>query len=67
MHAVTPRLYFQTLCQHEVFRVISTVNAGSLCTRDVTMATRSMFFFIFRKKGIKYRVAQKKVYAFDAL
>ncbi len=53
MHAVTPRLYFQPLCQHEVFRVISTVNAGSLSTRHVTMATRSMFFFIFPKKGIK--------------
>ncbi len=53
MHAVTPRLYFQTLCQHEVFRVISTVNAGSLCTRHVTMATRSMFFLFFWKKGIK--------------
>ena len=50
MHAATPRLYFQTLCQHEVFRVISTMNAGSLCTRHVTMATRSMFFFIFRKR-----------------
>ena len=33
MPAATPRLYFQTLCQHEVFRVISTMNAGSLCTR----------------------------------
>ncbi len=53
MPAATPRLYFQTLCQHEVFRVISTMNAGSLCTRHVTMATRSMFFFIFRKKGHK--------------
>ena len=53
MPAATPHLYFQTLCQHEVFRAISTVNAGSLCTRHVTMATRSMFFLIFRKKGIK--------------
>ena len=39
MPAATPHLYFQTLCQHEVFRVISTVNVGSLCTRHVTMAT----------------------------
>ncbi len=53
MHAVTPRLYFQTLCQHEVFRVISTVNAGSLCTRHVTIATRSMFFFYFSEKRHK--------------
>ena len=50
MHAVTSRLYFQTLCQHEVFRVISTVNAGSVCTRHVTMATRSMFFLFFGKR-----------------
>ncbi len=35
MPAATPRLYFQTLCQHEVFRVISTMNGGSLCTRHV--------------------------------
>ena len=57
MHAVSPRLYFQTLCQHEVFRVISTVNAGSLCTRHVTMATRSMFFFNFsanRRKIVEF-------------
>ncbi len=50
MPAATPRLYFQTLCQHEVFRVISTVNAGSLCTRHVTMATRSMFFYFSEKR-----------------
>ena len=53
MHAVTPRLYFQTLSQHEVFRVISTVNAGSLCTCHVTMAIRSMFFFYFSEKRHK--------------
>ena len=50
MPAATPRLYFQTLCQHEVFRVISTVNAGSLCTRHVTMATRLMFFYFSEKR-----------------
>ena len=55
MHAATPRLHFQTLCQHEVFPVISTMNAGSLCSRHVNyyMATRSMFFLFFGKKGIK--------------
>ncbi len=56
MPAGTPRLYFQTLCQHEVFRVISTMNAGSLCTRHVTMASwqhDQCVFFIFRKKGVK--------------
>ena len=54
MTAATPRLYFQTLCQHEVFWVISTVNAGSLCTRHVTMATRihdQSFFLFFGKKA----------------
>ncbi len=31
------------------------MNAGSLCHRVMlTMATRSMFFFIFRKKGIEF-------------
>ncbi len=38
MHAVTPRLYFQTLCQHEVFRVISTVN------------TINVFFYFSEKR-----------------
>ena len=28
MPAATPRFYFQPLCQHEVLRVISTLNAG---------------------------------------
>ncbi len=51
MHAATPRLYFQTLCQHEVFRVISTMNAGSLCRVMLTMATRSMFFLFFGKNA----------------
>ena len=52
MHAATPRLYFQTLCQHEVFRVISTVNAGSLCTRQL-LWQHDQCFFIFRKKRHK--------------
>ena len=30
-----PRFYFQPLCQHEVLRVLSTLNAGSLCSRHV--------------------------------
>ncbi len=50
MHAATPRLHFQTLCQHEVLRVISTMNAGSLCRVMLTMATRSMFFLFFGKR-----------------
>ena len=53
MHAATPRLHFQTLCQHEVFRVISTMNAGSLCSRHVNYDNTINVFFIFRKKGIK--------------
>ncbi len=53
MPAGTPRLYFQTLCQHEVFRVISTMNAGSLCMRHVTMASWQRFFLFFGKKGVK--------------
>ena len=56
MPAATPRLYFQTLCEHtehEVFRVISTMIAGSLCRVMLTMATRSMFFFYFSEKRHK--------------
>ena len=53
MHAATPRLYFQTLCQHEVFRVISTMNAGSLCSRHVNYCNTINVFFIFRKKRHK--------------
>ena len=55
MPAVTPRFYFQPLCQHEVLvtvlRVISTLNAGSLCRVMLTIATRSMFFYSFGKKA----------------
>ena len=51
MPAATPRLYFQTLCQHEVFRVISTMNAGSLCTRHVNYGnTINVFFLFFGKR-----------------
>ena len=50
MHAATPRLHFQTLCQHEVFPVISTMNAGSLCSRHGNTIN---VFFIFRKKRHK--------------
>ncbi len=32
--------YFNTMFEHEVFRIISTLNAGSLCLRHVNMATR---------------------------
>ena len=53
MHAATPRLHFQTLCQHEVFRVISTMNAGSLCSRHVNYGNTINVFFIFRKKRRK--------------
>ena len=53
MHAATPRLHFQTLCQHEVFRVISTMNAGSLCPRHVNYGNTINVFFIFRKKRHK--------------
>ncbi len=35
MPAATPRFHFQPLCQHEVLRVISTLNTGSLCSRHV--------------------------------
>ncbi len=53
MHAATPRLHFQTLCQHEVLRVISTMNAGSLCSRHVNYGNTINVFFIFRKKRHK--------------
>ena len=53
MPAATSRLYSQTLCQHEVFRAISTMNAGSLCTRHVNYGNTINVFFIFRKKRHK--------------
>ncbi len=57
MPAATLRLYFQTLFQHEVFRVISTMNAGSLCTRHDNYGNTIKLFFLFFgkkvKKGIK--------------
>ena len=45
--AATPRLYFQILCQHEVFRVISTMNAGSLCSRHVNYGNTINVFLFF--------------------
>ena len=53
MHAATPRLHFQTLCQHEVLRVISTMNAGSLYSRHVNYGNTINVFFIFRKERHK--------------
>ncbi len=53
MHAATPRLYFQTLCQHEVFRVKSTMNAGSLCSRHVNYGNTINVFFNFSEKRHK--------------
>ena len=53
MHAATPRLYFQTLCQREViFRIISILNAGSIFSRHVNHGIQSTFF-IFWTKGHK--------------
>ena len=53
MAAATPRFYFQPLCQYEVLRVISTLNAGSLCSRHVNHGNTINVFLFFRKKGIK--------------
>ncbi len=48
MPAATPRFYFQPLCQHEVLRVISTLNAGSLCSWQ-----HDQCFFILSEKRHK--------------
>ncbi len=53
MPAATPRFYFQPLCQHEVLRVISTLNAGSLCPRHVNYGNTINGFFIFSEKRHK--------------
>ncbi len=53
MPAATPRFYFQPLCQHEVLRVISTLNAGSLCSRHVNYGNTINVFFIFSEKRHK--------------
>ncbi len=53
MPAATPRFYFQPLCQHEVLRVISTLNAGSLCSRHVSYGNTINVFFIFSEKRHK--------------
>ncbi len=51
MHAVTPRLANQTLFQHEVFRIISTLNAGSLCLRHGNHGNTINVFYILDKKA----------------
>ena len=56
MHAATPRLYYQTLCQHEVFRAISTMNAGSLCSRHVNYGNTINVFFYFSEK--RHKIAE---------
>ena len=53
MHAVTPRLANQTLFQHEVFKIISTLNAGSLCLRHGNHGNTINVFLYFGQKGIK--------------
>ncbi len=48
IHACSnPSFYFQTLGQHEVFRVISTMNAGSRCPRYVNYGNTINAFFLF--------------------
>ncbi len=51
MPAATPRFYFQPLCQHEVLQVISTLNAGSLCSRHVNYGNTINVFYFFGKKA----------------
>ncbi len=53
MPAATPRLYFQTLCQHEIFRVISTMNTGSLCSRHVNYGNTINVSIYFSEKRHK--------------
>ena len=53
MPAATPRLYFQPFYQHEVFRLILTPNAGSLCLRHVNYGNTINVFLFFSEKGIK--------------
>ena len=53
MPAATPRLSFQTLFQHEVMQIISTLNAGSFCSRHVNHGNTINVFLIFGQKGIK--------------
>ena len=54
MHAATPRLYFQQLCQHEVFRLYQHRTCDGTQAHFAlvmkTMATRSMFFYFFEKR-----------------
>ncbi len=53
MPAATRRFYFQPLCQHEVLRVILTLNAGSLRSRHVNYGNTINVFFIFSEKRHK--------------
>ncbi len=50
MHAETPPLPSQTLFQHEVFQIISTLNAGSHCLRQGNHGnTINVFYFLDKK------------------
>ncbi len=53
MHAETRRLHFQKLFQHEVFKIISTLNAGSHCLRHGNHGNTINVFTFFGQKGIK--------------
>ena len=58
MELTAPRFYFQPLFQHEVLRVISILNAGSLCSRHVIKLWQPdgntiNVFFIFSEKRHK--------------
>ncbi len=53
MHAENPRLHFQTLFQHEVFRVISTLNAGSHCLRHGNVTSTFFIFWTKRRKIVE--------------
>ena len=46
MPAAIPRFYFQPLRQHEVLRVESTLNAGSLCSRHVKYGNTTELYYI---------------------
>ncbi len=51
MPAATPRRIPNIVTfQHEVLRIISTLNAGSLCPCHVTMAIRCMFYIFWTKR-----------------
>ncbi len=50
MHAETPRLHFQTLIQHEVFYIISTLNVGSHCLRHGNHDNTINIFIVWTKR-----------------